>query len=191
MLCISYYQDYIRDRDAIKRLRARRKEDNIFFADHDISDQILLLSLIQQTFVRIYASTNKTNSESALCRQISLLIEGHFLSLLFFPDGIHLFPNRPLPPIPLGNIAFCTEAVAALSALAIVVTREAPPLARSVGRRDSRFPRKEAPAFSGSPRSLRSSVRPLARPEGGRLQDRHFLNAISLQCSPYVSLFLP
>ena len=161
MLCISYYQDYIRDRDAIKRLRARRKEDNIFFADHDISDQILLLSLIQQTFVRIYASTNKTNSESALCRQISLLIEGHFLSLLFFPDGIHLFPNRPLPPIPLGNIAFCTEAVTALSALAIVVTREAPPLARSVdairgshGRKRRHFPEALDPFVPPSVRSL-------------------------------------
>ena len=32
-------------------------------------------------------------------RQISLLIEGHFLSLFFFPCGIHLFPNPPLPPI--------------------------------------------------------------------------------------------
>ena len=179
------------DRDAIKRLRARRKEDNIFLQTMIFRIRFLSLTLIQQTFVRIYASTNKTNSESALYRQISPLIEGHFLSLFFFPDGIHLFPNRPLPPIPLGNIAFCTEAVAAPSALAIVVTREAPPLARSVGRRDSRFPRKEAPAFSGSPRSLRSSLRPLARPEGGRLQDRHFLNAISLQCSPYVSLFLP
>ena len=60
-----------------------------------------------------------------------------------------------------------------------VVTREAPPLARSLGRRYSRFPRKErrkAPAFSGSPRSLRL----LARPEGGRSKDRRFLNAISL-----------
>ena len=94
-------------------------------------------------------------------RQIFLLIEGHFLSLFFFPDGIHLFPNRPLPPIPLGNIAFCTEAVAALSALAIVVTREAPPLARSVdairgshGRKRRHFPEALDPFVPPSVRSL-------------------------------------